>query len=70
MEPTKMRSGKELKSIRDESEFTDADILVAAKVSMSTLHKIYRDEPTVRPKLRRRVEEAISNLLRDPREAG
>lgn len=61
------RSGRELKAIRDEIDVSDAEILIGAKVSMTTLHKIFREEPTVRPRLRRRVEEAIMSLKSRPK---
>lgn len=55
-------SGEELKAIHEELKAADvppAEIVLAAKVSTSTLYKIYRDE-YVRPNIRGR---AVAGLL-------
>lgn len=41
---------------------TEAHICVAGLISTSTLHKVFRDDPTVLPNTYSRVVEAIAKL--------
>lgn len=56
------RSGRELRGLRSELGVTDAEVLVEARISMSALYKVYRDDPTTRIDTRNRVVEAFDRL--------
>lgn len=56
------KRGQELKALRKEMGITDIDVCHEAKISMSALHKVYRDD-SVHPNTRSKVEGAFAALV-------
>lgn len=63
------RSGADWKKLARNSRVMDAEIMVATKLSLSTLYKFYRDDPTLLEKTRRELEQEILRLVTEKEQA-
>jgi len=62
VENLKGMSGPEMKAKLEEADVSPAEISVAVKCSITTIYKIFKDAPSVKAKIRKRVVGFVSDL--------